>query len=145
VGGPGAISAVIAELVGPTGRLNASTGILKHSSWRAGGALARHAAEQAGLANLVFSEGAADATGLVPDSADVVMMRDVLAHNGGYEQAIVDHPVSLVHPGGAVYLADVASRQACAADGEPGDFRTAWKRPLTWHNSRVRRDFVATN
>src|SRR5450631_465323 len=35
------------------------------------------------------------------------MLRHVLAHNGGREQAIVNHLVSLVRPGGAVYLADV--------------------------------------
>ena len=99
--GPGAISAVIAELVGPTGRVYAVDRDPEAL------ALARHAAEEAGLANVVFSEGAADATGLVPESADVVMLRHVLAHNGGREQAIVDHLVSLVRPGGAVYLADV--------------------------------------
>lgn len=99
--GPGATSVVIAELVGPAGRVDAVDRDPEAL------VLGRHAAQQAGLANLVFSEGAADATGLVPESADVVMMRHVLAHNGGREQAIVDHLVSLVRPGGAVYLADV--------------------------------------
>jgi precorrin-6B methylase 2 len=85
---PGATSAVIAELVGPTGRVYAVDRDPEALS------LARHAAERAGLTNLVVSEGAADATGLVPESADVVMLRQVLAHNIGREQAIVNH---LVH------------------------------------------------
>jgi len=35
------------------------------------------------------------------------MMRHVLAHNGGREQAIVDHLATLVRPGGCVYLLDI--------------------------------------
>src|SRR5450631_1806794 len=35
------------------------------------------------------------------------MLRHVLAHNGGREQAVVNHLVSLVRPGGAVCLVDV--------------------------------------
>jgi SAM-dependent methyltransferase len=65
------------------------------------------AAEEAGLSNVGFSEGAADRTGLDPESVDVVMLRHVLAHNGGREQGIVNHLASLVRPGGAVYLVDV--------------------------------------
>lgn len=99
--GPGAMSAVMAELVGPTGRVYAVDRDPEAL------VLARHGAEQAGLTNLVFSEGPADSTGLVPESADVVMLRHVLAHNGGREQAIVNHLVSLVRPGGAVYLVDI--------------------------------------
>nr|MBA2768388.1 methyltransferase type 11 [Sporichthyaceae bacterium] len=40
-------------------------------------------------------------------SVDVAMLRHVLAHNGGREQAIVDHLATLVRPGGSVYLVDV--------------------------------------
>jgi hypothetical protein len=35
------------------------------------------------------------------------VLRHVLAHNGGHEQAIVDHLGALVRPGGCVYLVDV--------------------------------------
>lgn len=46
-------------------------------------------------------------TGLEPGTFDVVVMRHVLAHNGGREQAIVNHLTSLVKPGGCVYLVDI--------------------------------------
>ncbi len=45
-------------------------------------------AEAAGLANVVCSEGSATDTGLAPGSLDVVMLRHVLAHNGGREQVL---------------------------------------------------------
>ena len=35
------------------------------------------------------------------------MLRHVLAHNGGAEDAIVTHLATLVRPGGCVYLVDV--------------------------------------
>ena len=38
---------------------------------------------------------------------DAVMLRHVLAHNGGAEDAIVAHLATLVRPGGCLYLADV--------------------------------------
>jgi len=68
---------------------------------------ARRAATEAGLSNVITSEGTATDTGLEPDSVDVAMLRHVLAHNGGREQAIVDHLATLVRPGGSVYLVDV--------------------------------------
>lgn len=113
--GPGAVSVVLADRVGPGGRVYAvdrDPGAL---------ALARRAAEQAGPSNLVFSEGAADRTGLAAGSVDVVMLRHVLAHNGGREQAIVDHLAALVRPGGAVYLCDI---EATAFRWYPAD--RAW-------------------
>lgn len=36
----------------------------------------------------------------------MAMLRHVLAHNGGQEQAIVGHLATLIRPGGSVYLAD---------------------------------------
>ena len=99
--GPGAVSAVLAERVGPNGRVYAVDRDPSALS------LASQAAEAAGLSNVLFSQGSADATGLEAGSIDVVMLRHVLAHNGGREQAIVDHLASLVRPGGAVYLVDI--------------------------------------
>lgn len=99
--GPGAVSAVLAERVGPTGRVYAV------DRDPAALALARRAAEEAGLSNVTFTSGSADDTGLPPGSVDVVMLRHVLAHNGGREQGIVDHLAGLVRPGGAVYLVDI--------------------------------------
>ncbi|MGH2814714.1 MAG: methyltransferase domain-containing protein, partial [Actinomycetota bacterium] len=61
----------------------------------------------AGLANVTVAEGRADHTGLEPGSLDAVMLRHVLAHNGGAEDAIVAHLATLVRPGGCLYLVDV--------------------------------------
>ncbi|MEP7035058.1 MAG: methyltransferase domain-containing protein [Actinomycetota bacterium] len=99
--GPGAVSVVLAEVVGRTGMVRAVDRDPQALS------LARDAATKAGLSNIVFSEGSATATGLAAGGADVVMLRHVLAHNGGHEQAIVDHLATLVRPGGSVYLVDI--------------------------------------
>ena len=63
--------------------------------------------EREGIANAGVQIGDAARTGLPARSFDAVMMRHVLAHNGGREQEIVDHLASLVRPGGHVYLVDV--------------------------------------
>lgn len=99
--GPGAMSVVLADLVGPGGRVVAVD--------REPEALeaARAAVARAGAGNVSVLAGEADDTGIEPASADVVMIRHVLAHNGGREQAIVDHIAGLVRPGGTVYLADI--------------------------------------
>jgi precorrin-6B methylase 2 len=99
--GPGAVSAVIGRIVGPTGVVHAVDRDPEALE------LARRLAREAGLSNVTTSEGTAARTGLSPKSVDVVMMRHVLAHNGGQEQAIVDHLATLVRPGGSVYLVDV--------------------------------------
>jgi SAM-dependent methyltransferase len=99
--GPGAVSAVIARIVGPSGKVLAVD--------RDPDALtqARQVADEAGVTNVEASQGSAADSGLGPASVDVVMMRHVLAHNGGHEQAIVDHLASLLRPGGTVYLVDI--------------------------------------
>ncbi len=95
--GPGAVSAVLARLVGRSGRVVAVDRDPNAVTYaRAGGA-----------ANLTVSVGEAHDTGLEPSSVDLAMIRHVLAHNGGRERAIVDHAASLVRPGGRVYLADI--------------------------------------
>lgn len=100
----GAGLGLLARLVGPTGRVHAVDQDPQAL------ALAREAAEAAGVTNIITSEGSATATGLGEGSVDVVMMRHVLAHNGGSEQAIVEHLATLVRPGGAVYLVDSESQ-----------------------------------
>jgi SAM-dependent methyltransferase len=60
----------------------------------------------AGLGNVAVREGRADATGLEAGSLEVVMLRHVLAHNGGAEEAIVAHLATLLRPGGCLYLVD---------------------------------------
>ena len=58
----------------------------------------------AGLGNVTVREGRAEETGLEAGSLEVVMLRRVLAHNGGAEDAIVAHLATLVGPGGCLYL-----------------------------------------
>ena len=98
--GPGAMLPALSEAVGPAGRVQ---GVDRDP---AAVAAARALAAAAGLANVSVAEGRADHTGLEPGSVDVVMLRHVLAHNGGAEDAIVGDLATLVHPGGCVYLVD---------------------------------------
>jgi SAM-dependent methyltransferase len=97
--GPGAILAVLAERVGPSGP---AMGVDRDPG-------AVHLAERAvlGFPQASAHVGDADDTGLPRGAFDVVMCRHVLAHNGGREQRIVDHLADLARPGGAVYLVDV--------------------------------------
>jgi SAM-dependent methyltransferase len=98
--GPGAMLPALSGAVGPDGRVqavDADPGAV---------AAARALAHAAGLANVEVAEGRADRTGLEPGSLDVVMLRHVLAHNGGAEDAIVAHLATLVRPGGCLYLVD---------------------------------------
>jgi SAM-dependent methyltransferase len=99
--GPGAMLPALSGAVGPDGRVQAV------DADPAAVAAARALAEAAGLENVEVTEGRADRTGLEPGSLDVVMLRHVLAHNGGAEDAIVAHLATLARPGGCVYLADV--------------------------------------
>ncbi|MFJ8086472.1 class I SAM-dependent methyltransferase [Streptomyces sp. NPDC096205] len=102
--GPGAISLRLAGLAGPEGAVWAVD--------RDEGALttASALAERAGVAVHTLA-GDAVATGLPAGTFDLVMLRHVLAHNGGREQAVVDHLATLARPGGgAVYLVDVDMR-----------------------------------
>jgi precorrin-6B methylase 2 len=99
--GPGAVSVELARLVSPGGSVLAvdrDTEAL---------AVADKLVAAAGVDNVTTRAGAADASGIDPGSVDVVMMRHVLAHNGGREQDIVGHLATLVRPGGFVYLHDI--------------------------------------
>ena len=58
-------------------------------------------------ANLTVRRAEAAATGIQPGSCDVVVVRHVLAHNGGRERAIVEHAASLLRPHGALFVVDV--------------------------------------
>jgi SAM-dependent methyltransferase len=99
--GPGAITALLADAVAPTGSVVGVDG-------NAGTvAAARELTADAGVTNVDFQVAPAEATGLAAGSFDVVMLRHVLAHNGGREQAIVDHLAALARPDGIVYVVDV--------------------------------------
>jgi len=111
--GPAAMSVELATMVGPTGRVIA---VEREDEARAA---ARQVIAESGVENVELREGTATSTGIEPGSVDVVMMRHVLAHNGGDEQTIVDHLASLVRPGGAVYLVDVDLTGMRILDGDP--------------------------
>lgn len=99
--GPGAVSVLLAEKVGHDGQVWAVDA--DPQAVQRAAALAA----ETGLSNVEVMVGDAIATGLPVGQLDVAMLRHVLAHNGGREQAIVDHLASLVRPGGCVYLVDV--------------------------------------
>ena len=98
--GPGAISAVLAGIVGPSGHVCAVDGDADVVE------VARASFESTGQRNWSTHTAAADCSGLEPSSFDVVMIRHVLAHNGGREGAIVEHAASLLSPSGVLYLVD---------------------------------------
>ena len=127
--GPGAVSAVLARLVGPSGSVRAvdrDADVVE---------AARATARMAGVDNVTFGVAEAGESGIPPGSVDLVMIRHVLAHNGGGEQAIVDHAASLVRPGGAVYLVDVdmLAIRLRPPDADLIDLNTRYKQ---WHAQR---------
>ena len=98
--GPGAMLPALSGAVGPDGRghaVDADPGAV---------AAARALADAAGLENVEVTEGRADHTGLEPGSLDAAMLRHVLAHNGGAEDAIVAPLATLLRPGGCLYQVD---------------------------------------
>jgi precorrin-6B methylase 2 len=127
--GPAAFSIEIARLAGPSGQ------VICVDSDPAALAAARELIRRAGASNISVRAGEAAATGLPPGGVDVVMMRHVLAHNGGHEQAIVDHLATLIRPGGSVYLADgdQAAFRILGAGPDLGDMVTRY---LEFHRGR---------
>ena len=98
--GPGAMLPALAAAVGSEGRVTA----VDADPEAVAAASALVAA--AGLGNVAVREGRAEETGLEAGSLEVVMLRHVLAHNGGAEDAIVTHLAALLRPGGRLYLVD---------------------------------------
>ena len=98
--GPGAMLSALAGAVGPDGRVTA----VDADPQAVTAATALVAA--AGLGNVAVRQGRAEETGLEAWSLDVVMLRHVLAHNGGAEDAIVAHLATLLRPSGCLYLVD---------------------------------------
>lgn len=99
--GPAAALALMAQTVGPTGWVCGVDGDASALS-RAHALLA-----DAGVENADVRLGRAEDTGLEAGAFDTVVLRHVLAHNGGAEQLIVNHLATLARPGGFVYLVDV--------------------------------------
>jgi SAM-dependent methyltransferase len=98
--GPGAMLPALATAVGPHGRVTA----VDADPEAVAGATALVAA--VGLGNVAVQQGRAEETRLAAGSLDVVMLRHVLAHNGGAEDAIVTHLATLLCLGGCLYLVD---------------------------------------
>lgn len=120
--GPGAVLAAMADVVGDTGSV---VGI---DAAPAAIAAAAGLIDRENLTNARVQLGEAVTTGLDPDSFDVVVMRHVLAHNGGLEQIIVDHLLTLVRPGGCLYVVDVemTAMRLCPASPDIEDLIGAY-------------------
>lgn len=99
--GPGALLPALSAAVGPTGSVAALDGDEEAV------AVARGLVDSAGLANVSVRQGRAESTGFDEGAFDAVMIRHVLAHNGGTAQQIVNHLASLLRPGGCLLLVDV--------------------------------------
>jgi len=127
--GPGAVSVVLAQQVGPGGRVLAVDG--EPLTVEA----ARAAASRAGVDNISARVGQAHDTGIPPGSVDLVMIRHVLAHNGGLEEAIVAHAASLVRPDGVVYLVDTDADGIRMRPPAP-DLVDLGERYWRWHRQR---------
>jgi SAM-dependent methyltransferase len=100
--GPGALLPVLAAEVAPGGDV---TGVDADPA-----AVDAARAYTSGTAGVTVRAGTAEQTGLPAGRFDVVMVRHVLAHNGGHEQAIVAHLATLLRPGGCLYLVDAYGR-----------------------------------
>jgi SAM-dependent methyltransferase len=99
--GPCAIAVAMAEAVGPAGAVDAV------DREPAAIAMAEQVIAAAGVSNVRPRLGGAEDTGLPAGSYDTVVLRHVLAHNGGREEAITSHLATLVRPGGWVYVLDI--------------------------------------
>jgi ubiquinone/menaquinone biosynthesis C-methylase UbiE len=127
--GPGAVLELLAEAVGPAGRVVGVDGDEEAV------ATARAHLASANVANAEVRVGRAEDSGLAAASFDVVMLRHVLAHNGGREQRIVDHLASLVRPGGSVYLLDV-DLSAMRVVPSPADLEDMLDKYVAFHRVR---------
>jgi SAM-dependent methyltransferase len=127
--GPGALLPALADAVAPGGQV---TGVdADPGAVAAAGALVA----AAGLAGVTVREGRADRTGLEPGTMDVVMLRHVLAHNGGVEDAIVAHLATLLRPGGCLYLVDTDGTAVRTVPEDP-DLDDLQRRYLALHAAR---------
>jgi SAM-dependent methyltransferase len=127
--GPGAVLALLADAVGPSGS------VVGVDSDEDAVAAARTVLAAAGISNASLRVAEAAETALEPASFDVVMLRHVLAHNGGNEQQIVDHCTALVRPGGTVYLVDV-DLTAMRMHPAPAEAAESRDRYIAFHRQR---------
>ena len=129
--GPGALLVTLAEVVGPTGHV-VGVDADPDAVAAARAALAAARSLDPSVAAGDVRQGRADATDLRAGSVDTVVLRHVLAHNGGAEQRIVNHLATLVRPGGHVYLLDVDLTTAIGT-AALGDAAELHDRYVRWH------------
>jgi SAM-dependent methyltransferase len=127
--GPGAMLPALAQAVGHGGRV---VGV--DADPEAVAAALAYVAT-CGFDTVDVHQGRAEATRLPIESQDVVMMRHVLAHNGGREDEILAHLASLVAPGGSVFAVD-ADVTAGVLSPDDSDISDLGDRYLAWHSSR---------
>jgi SAM-dependent methyltransferase len=127
--GPGAMLLALAEHVGPTGS------VIGVDADAPAIAVAENLIAAAGLANARVQVGDATTSGLASASADVVVLRHVLAHNQRIEADLVTHAGDLVRPGGCVYLVDVDATMI-RHRGAPPEFDELRESYRAWHASR---------
>ncbi len=124
--GPGAMLVTLADVVGPDGHV---VGI---DADEQAVEVARAVLAVADVTNAEVRPGRAEDTGLPAGSFDTVVLRHVLAHNGGAEQRIVDHLAQLVRPGGRVLLVDVDLTSVSVSPSLP-DAEDLYARYARWH------------
>jgi SAM-dependent methyltransferase len=127
--GPGATLLAMAEVVGPTGT------VVGVDAAPSAVATALQLIAAAGVEHASAVLGSADDTDLTPGGFDVVVLRHVLAHNGGREDAIVRHLAELVRPQGCVYLVDV-EMTAMRVLGVPPDALDLMDRYVRFHREQ---------
>ncbi len=81
-----------------------------------------------GLTNAEAVSGEAEATGLEPESFDVIMMRHVLLHNGPRTTVILKHLASLLKPAGHLFLCetDLTGYRQVPKDADHEDLWNRW-------------------
>jgi SAM-dependent methyltransferase len=126
--GPGALLPALAAEVGPTGHVTGVDGD------RA--AVEAAVAYTAGESIVDVHWGQVDETGLPAGALDVVMMRHVLAHNGGREAAIVGHLATLLRPGGCLYLVDTDGTAVRTLPDDDADLADLTERYRSFHAAR---------
>jgi SAM-dependent methyltransferase len=125
--GPGALLPLLAAEVGPDGQVS---GVDRDPA-----AVAAATAYAGGIEQVSVRQAPIDATGLPAGAFDTVMVRHVLAHNGGREQAAVDHLATLLRPGGCLYLVDTFSG-GIATEPEPPLLAEIAERYRAFHAGR---------
>lgn len=120
--GPAVMLCELAKMVGPLGWVD---GVERDEIARQTAAAIMSAE---GVTNARVSEGLATATGLEPEAYDLVMIRHVLVHNGGDAEAIVAHLVSLLRPGGHLFLveSDLSGVRRMPDDDDLRDMEARW-------------------